>query len=73
VVDFAEVHFVHSAGLGVMLTCIAPLRGQCRLGFAGLDDNVGRVLERVGFLEMQGLCFYGNLSEALQAFSPEPT
>jgi anti-anti-sigma factor len=67
-VDFSRIDFVQSAGLGVMFSCLSPLRGQCRIGFAGMDENIGRVLERVGFLEIQGVCFFDGLEEAVDSF-----
>jgi anti-anti-sigma factor len=68
-IDFGRVDFVQSAGLGVMFSCLSPLRGQCRIGFSGMDENIGRVLERVGFLEIQGVCFFDGLQQALSSFS----
>jgi anti-anti-sigma factor len=72
VVDFSAVDFVQSAGLGVMFSCLSMLRGHCRIGFAGMDENVGRVLERVGFLEMQGVCFFDDVEGAVSSFSTSP-
>lgn len=69
VVDFAGVDFVQSAGLGVMFGCLSLLRGHCRIGFAAMDENVCRILERVGFLEMQGICFFDDVDSAIATFA----
>lgn len=53
VVDFAEVDYISSAGLRVMLTLAKRIReGRGRLAICSLGTSVGQVFELAGFLPL---------------------
>jgi anti-anti-sigma factor len=53
VVDFAEVDYISSAGLRVMLTLAKRLReGRGRLAICSLGTSVRQVFELAGFLSL---------------------
>jgi len=53
VIDFAEVDYISSAGLRVMLTLAKRVRGSAgALALCGLEDAVRQVFELAGFMPL---------------------
>jgi len=67
--DLSEAHFVNSTGIGVMVACLATVRGaNGTLKFCSLGHRVRRSLETTGGGIWESLDVHPDRETALQAF-----
>ena len=67
--DLSEAHFVNSTGIGVLVACLATVRGAGgRLMFSGVGHRIRRSLETTGGGIWESLDVGPDRETALQSF-----
>jgi anti-sigma B factor antagonist len=68
--DLTEAHFVNSTGIGVLVACLATVRGASgRLMFCGVGHRIRRSLETTGGGIWESLDVAQDRETALRTFS----
>jgi len=65
--DFAEVSYISTAGLRVVIQTVKRLHGRGHVAISGLNGPVGKVFELVGFTSV--LPIFGDLESAIASVS----